>query len=154
MKKLVTILVSFCSILTSFSARAADAKSIVQNELQQIVEKSDMRENILSTNRIIQLGDSAVDSLVDVLINQKINLKAKWAAAQALGEIGNQNALPALESCQSADNGWLRLICANSTAVISGQKKREGKVYLYSIGYQTTRTDVEAGTTEVISHPK
>ncbi|MCB0361139.1 MAG: hypothetical protein KDD35_00365, partial [Bdellovibrionales bacterium] len=78
------------------------------------------------------------------------DIRAKWSAAQALGEIGSPNALPALLACDLDDNSWLKSLCKNSIAIIKGEKKRAGKVYLYTIGVQKTRTDVEAGTTEVI----
>jgi HEAT repeat protein len=87
------------------------------------------------------------------LNNSKWDVSSRWSAALALGEIGSSNALPALTSCaqdKDAMNSWLISLCKNSIAIIKGEKPRAGKIYLYTIGVQKTRTDVEAGTTVVI----
>jgi HEAT repeat protein len=138
------------AMLFSVGAMAQDAQSVVQTELTNAVLKQDMRENVLATNRMIALGEAAVDPLSKALSDSRTDLRAKWAAAQALGEIGSANGLAALSACEKEDNSWLKSLCKNSAAIIKGEKKRAGKVYLYTIGVQKTRTDVEAGTTVVV----
>lgn len=145
-----TKIITVMAMAISFSAMAQDIKSSVQTELVKIAVQSDMRENVLATNRLIQLGEPAVGALSEALVSPQVDLRAKWAVAQALGEIGGKSALPALTNCLNSDNSWLKSICVKSTAIINGEQKRAGKVYLYTIGVETTRTDVEAGTTVVI----
>ncbi len=144
---------SFVSILLatfSLSAFADDAQVVVQTELSKIVTQMDMRENVLSTNRMINLGDAAVEPLDSALSDTKTALRAKWAAAQALGEIGNSKAIPSLESCATQDDSWLKELCKNSIALIKGEQKRAGKVYLYQIGTEKIRIDVETGTSQLV----
>lgn len=147
MKKTMLLIALF---LSSQVALANNPQTIIQHELANVVLTKDMREKVLSTNRIIALGDSAVALLSQYLSNPNADLSAKWSAAMALGEINNSQALPALENCLNANNSWLKSICENSIAIIKGEKERAGKIYLLTFGLEKTRTDVEAGTTEVI----
>ena len=150
MKTLVTIFAFLCSFSAHAAVITADIKSDVQTELSKIVVGQNMQESVRSVNRLIRLGEPAVDALVEALSNPRFDVKAKWAAAQALGEIGSRKALPALDACQSKDNGWLTSLCVNSILIINGEKERAGKVYLYEIGVQTVRIDAETGETKIM----
>lgn len=134
----------------SISASADDVQNAVQNELFNITAKNDMSETVLSTNRIIKLGESAVEPLNAALSNPKTDLRAKWSAAMALGQIGSEKAIPVLEGCLKEENPWLKDLCKSSIGQIKGEQKRSGKVYLWEIGVEKVRIDVEAGTREVI----
>jgi HEAT repeat protein len=147
MKSLVTIFAFLCS----FSAHAIDIKSDVKTELSKIVVEQDMKENARSVNRLIRLGEPAVDELIVALSNPKSDVKVRWAAAQALGEIGSKLALNALDDCSTKDNGWLTSLCINSTMIINGEKERAGKVYLYEIGVHTVRIDVETDERKIMN---
>lgn len=139
-------------VMISFSlnAMANDVKSTVQNELEQVVLQSEMRDRVLIANRLINLGEQAVETLAEALLDSEADISIKWTAASALGEIGSKKGLTALQNCLKEDNAWLKSICSNSLEIINGQKKRAGKVYLYTIGTETTRTDVERGVTVVV----
>ncbi len=143
------ILVIF-SLVSMASSAIADVSSQIQSELAVIVTASESCTSAKAYNRIIGLGEAAIEPLVEALGNSNTDLNAKWAAATILGLIGTVNTIPALSECNKTGNMWLNLICENSIKQIAGKAKRAEKVYLYTKSAQLTRFDCEAGTTEII----
>jgi len=147
MKKIITII----GLLTiSFTAGAADIQTTVLTELAKIETQQDYCQIAVSTNKLIQLGDSAVGPLSEALISPKNGLQLKWSAAQVLGEIGSTQGIPALNAALNSDNEWLRDTAKRSISMINHEVPRKGKVYLMSYGVQGSRTDCETGTIELI----
>lgn len=71
----------------------------------------------------------------------------------ALGEIGNSSVIPGLEDAYKAGSQhipWLKFQIEQAIKLIKGEVKRSGKVYVYSFGEQTTRTDCVSGKTEIV----
>lgn len=147
MKMLITI---FGFLTLSFAASADDINSIVLTETAMLELRRDTCEDVISMNKLITLGEPAVQILIDVLGNPRNGLKMKWGVAQVLGEIGSKKAIPALQQALKSDNEWLRDTAKQSISLINNELKRAGKVYLWTIGTQTTRTTCETGVVEVI----
>jgi len=147
MKNVLTI---FGFLTLSFAAGAADIPSTVSSELAAIEIQEDFCKMAISTNKLIALGEPAVGALSEALNNPNVGLKAKWSAAEALGEIGSTQGIPALNEALRSDNGWLRDTAKHSISIINGEVQRAGKVYLMSYGQQVTKTDCEAGTVEIL----
>ncbi len=145
--KFFTAIISLATCLTCL---AGDVGSTVLTELAKIEIEKDYCQIAISSNKIIQLGEPAVTMLGEALINPRNGLRMKWSIAQVLGEIGSAQAIPALKIALTSDNEWLRDVAKLALSKISGETKKLGKVYLTTIGKQTTQTDCETGAVEVI----
>ena len=143
----------FVMLSMSYSVMAY-ANADVFSELVKIETASDMCTSIISTNKLIQLGESAVDPLIMVLGSTSYGHKAKWSAVMALGEIGNPRALPILSAIAQANGRqsyqyWLGDLSREAIAKIKGEIPKQGKFRLMTVGVQTTVTDCESGKDEI-----
>lgn len=152
------IFLTFFLLSYSFTAVADDVLNTITTELAKIEINGNLSvpnycEIAKSTNKLIALGEGAVTPLSSALLSKNVGLQTKFRIARALGEIGNSNAISALEEANkasSSDNTWLKYEIEQALKLIRGQLKSSGKVYVYTIGVQTTRTDCETGTIEIM----
>ena len=155
MRPLMTILSSLFIFCTA-SAQNGNSDTIdILAKIQTTPSSSDLCVWISDTNKLVQLGDSAVDTLISVLQSNSYGHIAKWSAALALGEIGNSKAASVLTEVAArnpADSQGFHLgdLSRNAAGKIQGTVKKEGKFRKITYAVQKTVTDCETGKIEVI----
>ncbi len=150
--------VIFCLLITSFTCFAQQNNSNVLTTLAAIETKpynADFCFGIIETNKLIQMGDSAVDTLISALGSEKFGHVSKWSAAMALGEIGNPKALEILTKVAAANppdthNFYLGQLAGSAAAKLKGEKPKQGKFRKLTYGVQKTITDCETGESKVV----
>ena len=155
MKSTTTIL----SLLFMFcTASAQTNNSDVMNELVKVASSpssADLCVWISSTNKLVQIGEPAVNTLISVLQSDKYGDISKWSAALALGEIGNTKAVQTLTDVATKNPSdshgfYLGDLSRNAIGKIKGEIKKEGKFRKTTIAVQKTVTDCESGEVKVI----
>lgn len=145
------ILLTFFLVISTCVANANDIEMNVNSELAKVESEMDACKVVISTNKLIQLGDAAISTLTQALTNNSVANESKWSAAMALGHIGNTRALSALESVVSTTtDSWLKMLSQDAISMIKGEIPRDGKVYVYAFGVKKTKIDCEAGKAEII----
>ena len=148
--------VVFCLLLVSYALTAYTSTSDdALTEIAKIEASTEMCSEIISINKLVLIGEPAVDSLDDVLSNSANGLKAKAGAAKALGEIGSIKALPTLTAISEANgpnsfNFYIGNVAREAISKIRGEKPKLGKFHLITESVQTTKTDCESGQVEII----
>lgn len=144
------ILIAFLLVSSTCVANANDLEMNVNSELAKVESELDACKVVISTNKLIKMGDSAIGALSQALSSESLT-SGKWSAAMALGQIGNERAISALESTvKSTKDSWLKMLSQDAISMIKGEIPREGKVYLYAFGVKKTKVDCESGKIEVI----
>lgn len=148
-----TVLLAFAFFsLASQRVQASEVTDILTQIVTNTYSNKDYIVNARLENQLIRLGPVAVDELIDVTLSEKSDMYARWAAALALGEIGDAKAIPALKSIvaqpQWGETSWLRRLCERSLGLFQHPEKRAGKVYVYHISSVCERTDPDTGLTE------
>lgn len=144
------ILVAFLLVSSTCVANANDLDVNVNSELAKVESELDACKVVISTNKLIGMGDAAVASLSKALSDESLT-SGKWSAAMALGHIGNARAVTALETTvKSTKDSWLKMLAQDSISMIKGDIPRAGKVYVYAFGVKKTKVDCESGKIEII----
>lgn len=144
------ILIAFLLVSSTCVANANDLEMNVNSELAKVESELDACKVVISTNKLIKMGDSAIGALSQALSSESLT-SGKWSAAMALGQIGNERAISALESTvKSTKDSWLKMLSQDAISMSKGEIPREGKVYLYAFGVKKTKVDCESGKIEVI----
>ena len=145
-----SILVAFLLVSSTCVANANDLEAKVSSELAKVESELDACKVVISTNKLIEMGDAAVASLSQALSSESLT-SGKWSAAMALGHIGNVRAVSALETTvKSTQDSWLKMLAQDSISMIKGEIPRAGKVYVYAFGVKKTKVDCESGKIEII----
>ena len=145
------ILVAFLLVSSTCVANANDLEMNVNSELAKVQSELDACKVVISTNKLIGMGDAAVASLSEALSSETVGNQSKWSAAMALGHIGNARAVSALEATvKSTSDSWLKMLAQDSISMINGEIPRAGKVYVYAFGVKKTKVDCESCKIEII----
>ncbi len=142
----------FCTV----SAQTNNVSALnILAKIQSEPSGSDLCANISNTNKLVELGDAATDTLISVLQNNSNNHVARWSAALALGEIGNPKAsaiLAEVAAKNSSDSHGFYLgdLARNAIGKIQGTVKKEGKFRKKTYAAQNTITDCETGDVDVV----
>lgn len=145
------ILVAFLLVSSTCVVNANDLEMNVNSELAKVESELDACKVVISTNKLIGMGDAAVASLSQALSSEAVGNQSKWSAAMALGHIGNARAISALETTvKSTSDSWLKMLAQDSISMIKGEIPRAGKVYVYAFGVKKTKVDCESGKIEII----
>ena len=154
MKHLTTILSALFIFCTVHGQNFHTGAVAILNNIQSTPSSADLCVWISETNKLVQLGDTAVQTLISALKSSTYGDVAKWSSALALGEIGNPKATLTLtevaEKNSSESQGfYLGDLSRKAVGEIQEIIKKQGKFYKKTYAVQTTITDCETGKVEV-----
>lgn len=143
--------IAFFLVSSTLTANANTIARNVNSELAKVEREMDPCKVVISTNKLIKMGDAAVDSLSAALLNEKVANESKWSAAMALGHIRNARAISTLEQVlNTTSDSWLKSVSQDAISLIKGEYKGDDKVYVYAFAVKKLKVDCESKTSVII----